>query len=189
MKRAIVSLQSLSPYGQGRKFTTPKRPRELDRDYEERTWRDRCHVTEEGYVFIPPMAFKNCVRDAAQYVSEQIPGKGKATYTKHFLQGVQVFEGVILPVKKEDIDGTWVFVPANGQRGDGKRVDKCFPTIPAWSGEVEYFILDDIITEEVFHRHLILAGQFIGLGVWRAQKGGLWGRFQVKDVAWHDAVL
>jgi hypothetical protein len=186
MKRVVASFQSLSPYGQGRKYETPKLDREIPEDYEHRTWRDRCHVDESGHVFIPAMAFKNCVRDVAKYLSQQIPGKGKSTYTKHFLQGILVLEGLLLPITKDQVEGTWVFTSSSGKPGgEGPRVYKCFPTIPQWSGEVEFIILDDIITEEVFSRHLTLAGQYIGLGVWRAQKGGLWGRFQVKNIAWH----
>lgn len=82
MKTAVCKLVSVSPYSQSRHYTTEKLPKESARDYEARTWRDRAHINEDGFVFIPPMAFKNCLSEIAKYLSEQIPGKGKATYTK-----------------------------------------------------------------------------------------------------------
>ena len=56
MKTAIAHLKSVSPYSQGRFYSLPKENegKESDKDYEERTWRERLHVNSEGYVFIPP---------------------------------------------------------------------------------------------------------------------------------------
>ncbi len=64
---------------------------------------NRAHVNDDGYMFIPPMAFKNCLSEAAKYISQQIPGQGKATYTKHFEAGVMVLDPLVLPIKKEEI--------------------------------------------------------------------------------------
>lgn len=162
----------------------PKLARELPKDYEARTWRERMHVNKEGFVFIPPMAFKNCVSEIAKYLGIQIPGKGKSTYTKHFEAGVLVVEGLTLPIKKEDVQGQWLFVPSDGKRGGAKRVDKCFPVIHEWEGQVEFVILDEIITEDVFLKHLEEAGKFIGIGYFRPRNNGYWGRFSVENVKW-----
>lgn len=92
MRTAVATLKSLSPYSQSRYYQTEKLPREIARDYEARTWRDRMHSMPEpdGRVFIPPMAFKNCLSEIAKFLGEQIPGKGKSTYTKHFEAGILV---------------------------------------------------------------------------------------------------
>jgi hypothetical protein len=105
MKTAICELQSISPYSQSKFYETDKLPKERPDDYEARTWRDRLHVTPEGFVYIPPMAFKNCLSSVAKYLSIQIPGKGKSTFTKHIEAGVLVTESLILPIKKEDVAG------------------------------------------------------------------------------------
>src|SRR5262245_66011200 len=81
---ATAELEGISPYSQSKHHITPKKERELPKDYEERTWRERLHVNKDGYVFIPPMAFKNCIAEIAKFLGVQIPGKGKSTYTKHF---------------------------------------------------------------------------------------------------------
>src|ERR1051326_94943 len=184
MKTAIARLESMTPYSQSKHYETPKLAKESPADYEDRTWRDRLHVSESGEVFIPPMAFKNCVSEVAKFLSKQIPGKGKSTYTKHFEAGVLVIEPVPLGIKKDDVAGEWFFVPASGKRGDGKRVKKCFPVISRWEGSATFHILDDTITKEVFLEHLEESGKFIGIGRFRPRNNGFYGRFQVVDMEW-----
>lgn len=184
MHTATAHLKSVSPYSQSRHHDTEKLAKELPKDFEARTWRERLHYDADGRVFIPPMCFKNCLSEAAKFLSRQIPGKGKATYTKHFEAGVLVPEPLILPLKKDDVKGEWLFLPADGKRGSGKRVDKCYPIIPEWSGNVQFLILDDMITEDVFTDHLKEAGRFIGIGRFRPRNNGFYGRFMVEGVEW-----
>ena len=184
MKTATVTLKSTTPYSQSRHYTTPELEKENKRDYEARTWRDRLHVNEDGFVYIPPMSFKNCLAEAAKFLGKQIPGKGKSTYTKHFEAGTLVTEPVVLPVKKEEVEGEWLFVPSDGIRGSGKRVDKCFPVIRHWGGKVTFYIIDETITKEVFMDHLRDAGSLIGIGRFRPRNNGFYGRFEIVDLDW-----
>jgi hypothetical protein len=182
MKIIKAKLQSIAPYSQGRYHSTDSLDKEGKDAYEKRTWRDKLHVNEDGNVFIPPMAFKNCISEIAKFLAIQIPGKGKSTYTKHFEAGVLVLDPLVLPIKKDEVPGEWLFVPASGKRGDGKRVMRCFPTIAQWSGEVTFHILDDTITADVFKKHLEEAGKFIGIGRFRPRNNGYYGRFEVKSI-------
>ncbi len=184
MKTAVATLKSVSTYSQSRHYTTEKLSKEIARDYEARTWRDRLHINDDGHVFIPPMAFKNCISEAAKFLGIQIPGKGKSTYTKHFEAGVLVVDAVVLPIKKEDVSGEWLFVPSDGKRGGGKRVEKCFPVIHEWSGDVTFYVMDETITEDVFEHHLREAGKFIGIGRFRPRNNGFYGRFRVEQIKW-----
>lgn len=185
MRTVVATLESIAPYSQARRYTEPaKKAKESPADYEARTWRSRCHVTENGKVFIPPMAFKNCVADAASFLSLRIPGRGTATYTKHFEAGVLVMDALILPIKADEVKGEWLFVPSDGKKGGGKRVDKCFPVIHEWKGDVTFYVLDETITQEVFEQHLREAGNFIGIGRFRPRRGGFYGRFKVVKLQW-----
>lgn len=184
MKQATVTLKSISPYSQSRHYEAEKLPKELPKDYEARTWRERLHVNDDGRVFIPPMSFKNCLSEAAKFLGIQIPGKGKSTYTKHFEAGVLVTDALVLDVPAKDVKGEWLFVPSDGVRGSGKRVNKCFPIIHEWSGDVTFFVLDETITEDVFTNHLKQAGAFIGIGRFRPRNNGFYGRFSVESVKW-----
>ncbi len=182
MKKLVVTLESVSVYSQSRYHGTEKTEKESAADYEKRTWRNKVHTTEEGNIFIPPMAFKNCLSEVAKYLGEQIPGKGKANYTKHFEAGILVVDALVLPIKKEEIQGEWLHVPSDGKRGGSKRVMKCFPVIPFWKGDVLFYVLDDTITTEVFEKHLKEAGNFIGIGRFRPRNNGFYGRFKVTKI-------
>jgi hypothetical protein len=98
--------------------------------------------------------------------------------------GVQVFDPLLLPVRKENLDHVWIHAHVNGKRGSGSRVMRCFPIIHKWEGEVAFEVYDTIITEEQFRRYLIEAGKFIGVGRFRPRNGGFCGRFRVAEMTW-----
>lgn len=189
MKTAIAYLKSTAPYQQSKHYNVPKLQGENAADYERRTWRERLHANEDGNVFIPPMAFKNCLSDAAKYLSLQIPGKGKSLYTKHIEAGVLVVDPLVLPLKKDDVQENWLFVPADGKRGGSKRVEKCFPIIHSWEGEVPFLIFDEVVLNEheridgrsvsAFEHILIESGKFVGVGSFRPRNNGYFGRFKL----------
>lgn len=189
MRTVIASLESTSPYSQSKHYDEFQVPpindgKETKDAYEARTWRNRLHVDDNGEVFIPPMAFKNSLSEAAKYLSMQIPGKGKSTYTKHFEGGLMVPEAVGLGIKAEDVGHEWHFVPSNGVRGNGKRVNRCFPLIRKWAADVLFVILDETIDENPFAKHLQAAGMFIGIGRFRPRNNGFYGRFKVNNIVW-----
>jgi hypothetical protein len=189
MKTVTAVLESIegSSYSQSRPFDPTQKPkdRETPQDFELRTWRERCNYDETtGMLFIPPMAFKNCMSEIAKYLSIQIPGKGKSTYTKHFEAGLMVMHRVPLSISKDEVKGQWLYVPSNGVRGGSHRVWKCFPVIPYWKAPVTFLILDDAITLPVFEQHLREAGNFIGIGRFRPRNNGFYGRFKVLSIDW-----
>lgn len=182
MKIYDAYLTSVTPYGQGRYHDTPKLDREGGDEYEQRTWKCRLH-TAAGHIYIPPMAFMRALQSTAQYLKLQIPGRGKETYTKNFRQGVLCNDPLLLPLTPEDVRLEKVFTSAQPGKGpNGPRVWRYFPVIDQWEGNVTFWVIDDIITQEVLHRHLELAGMITGIGVWRPQNGGMWGKFRVLDL-------
>jgi len=183
---AIASLKSAAPYSQSRPYTDPpKGDHETNKDYEARTWRERCHADAKGNVIVPPMTFKNCLSEAAKYLGMKIPGKGKSTYTKHFEAGVMVITPLTLPIKKADIVGEWLYLNADGRRGSGTRVWKCYPVVAEWEGDVEFTIVDPAITEDVFSQHIVEAGKYIGIGRFRPRNNGFYGRFTLEGLKWN----
>jgi hypothetical protein len=136
MKKVIATLKSVTPYSQSRPYQVEKLPKESAVDYEKRTWRERCHRDKDGIVFIPPLAFKNSLSETAKYLSIQISGKGKQTYTKHFEAGITVLDPAPIGIHVDEVTPEWLFVPPNGKRGGDKRVWKCFPFIPEWIADV-----------------------------------------------------
>lgn len=184
MFRATAHLEGISPYSQSRMHGDEKTEKERHDDYEKRTWREKCHYTDTGQVFIPPMAFKICLAECAKFISEQIPGKGKATWTKHFEAGVLCMEPVLLDYKKDDLRGETFNMNSDGIRGSGKRVPRTFPVIPEWKAPVNFYVIDSTITEPVFRHHVEQAGKFIGIGRFRPRNGGFYGRFKLNKLEW-----
>lgn len=187
MRTAVATLKSISPYSQSRSYSweIEKLPRERPDEYEERTWRHKCHtLPPDGRIFIPPMSFKMSLDRAAQMLSQQIPGKGKKTFTAFFLSGVLVTEPLMLPQTKEDVAMDRIFANSDGKRGSGSRVWRNFPKIENWKGEVSFEVLADEIAEDVFESHLSQAGAFVGIGRFRPQSGGFYGRWKVEKVRW-----
>jgi hypothetical protein len=186
MKIARCRLKSVSPYSQSKHYDVPLKSKETKGDYEERTWRERCNVDDSGHIVISPMAFANSLKSAAKYLGMKVPEKKGALYTKYFAAGVLVTEGITLPIKKDDVPGEWLFLPSDGQRGGGKRVMRCFPLIREWAGEVTFYVLDDIITEPIFRQTLDYAGNIIGIGRFRPESQGYYGRFTVDQFSWTE---
>ena len=178
-KLVTVTTESVSPYSQSRMHDEPKLPKEAAGDYEARTWREKCSYAEDGTIVIPAMAFKQCLDTVAKRLGEQIPGKGKSTYTKHFVGGVQCLEDVRLEGwTKDAVPSVTINANSDGVRGSGKRVKRTFPIVASWKAEVQFAILDDVITPEVFERFFTEAGRFTGVGRFRPENGGMNGRFR-----------
>jgi hypothetical protein len=184
MKTCTVKFDGQAPYSASRAHCADKLPKETPDAYEERTWAEKAH-TQNGSVVIPPMAFKMAVDRAAKMLGRQIPGKGKATYTKFFESGVIVTEPAkVAPV--EAIQKERIHANADGVRGSGKRVWRNFPRVDQWGGTVQFHIIADEITPDVFEETVRYAGLAVGVGRFRPERGGYFGRFVVDSFAWED---
>ena len=215
MKNYVVNIFGRTPYSQSKPHRDEKLERETAEDYEARTWRSRLHVNSAGQIYIPAMAFKNCLAEAAKYLSMKVPGKGQATYTKSFEAGIQVIESPVIYGKdgepllakncvsgdktkdepedkatRPQIFGNWIFTPSDGVPGGGKRVYRCYPVIDdPWSCQVVITVADELITEDVLQMHLVTAGALIGIGRFRIRNRGTYGRFVPEIVEVKDFLV
>jgi len=183
MKTAIVTLESLTPYSSSPRLRSEKEPKEDHLEFDQRVWRERIHTDSDGNAFVPPMAFKRSLEGSAKFLRIRIKGKGQSEYGKHFRSGVLVTEGMLLGIKAEDAEYEDQFVSSSGKPGE-MNVMRRFPVFRKWKGVVTYHILDETIGEDVFNQHLIEAGNFIGIGRFRPQNGGYYGRYEVKKIKW-----
>lgn len=187
MKVATVTLRSAGPYSQSKYYKVPKLEKETPGDYEIRTWRERMHYDDKGIVFIPGIQFKRALDGAAGFLDLKIPGKGNTKYKKHIVAGVMVFDNLSVGIHKDEIHGETLLVSAQGRKGGGgPSVEKTFCIIESWSGKLPFYIFDDTVTKSVFEQHLVEAGKFNGLGRFRPQNGGFYGRFIVDKVEWSE---
>ena len=185
-KMVTVTFESTAPYSQSRMHDTPKLPKELADAYEQRTWREKCNVNEAGEIVVPAMAFKQALDTVARRLGETIPGKGKATFTKHFVGGVLCAADLNTGVNKDDVPAVTINANSDGVRGSGKRVKRTFPQITKWSGQTQFMIVDDTVTKDLFERYITEAGKFIGVGRFRPENGGMNGRFKPTKFEWID---
>jgi hypothetical protein len=184
MRTCIASIEGLSPYSPSRAHETPALDKETKDAYEDRTWREKGHYAADGRLYIPPMAFKQSLDIAAKMLGRQIPGKGKATYTKFFLSGVLCMDPVMLQATRETVACERIHANADGVRGSGKRVWRKFPRVDEWSSVVTFHVVAAELTKDVFEEALEQSGAFVGIGRFRPQNGGFFGRFAVTGTKW-----
>lgn len=195
MRHVKIHLENISgsPYSQSAKHQTPFLDREGHDDYDQRTWRDKCTVNKDGQVCIPAMALKQCIDTAAYKLGEKLPGRRGATYKSFFASGffcngdVPIANGKAL--QQKDAEPKLISANADGVRGSGKRVPRRFPEFAKWHGVAEFTIVDDVITQDVFERHIKAAGVIVGIGRFRPENGGTNGRFRCTKFDWSDVKL
>jgi hypothetical protein len=185
MYHAEITIEGISTYSPGKVIASARKKQESADDHDERCWKERCTVGDDDIVCVPRMAFKLALESAAIFSGEKIVGKGNATYSKHFCQGVLAVEDIPLGIRLADVECEKLFVPSDGKRaimarGGSKRVMRRFPVIyPPWKAVVRLVVVDETITPEVMKKMCCDAGLYIGLGRFRPQVGGYNGRFKV----------
>jgi hypothetical protein len=187
--RATVHITGLTTLSQSRQHDEPKLEGERPDDYDKRTWRSKLNIeTVNGKptVVIPAHGMHQAIAAAAKYSKRQIPGQGKATWTAKFTAGIALEGNIPLGIDPATVDGVTISANADGIRGSGKRVPRKFPNMSQWSATFDVLILDPIIDEAVFGEMLTMAGMFIGIGRFRPEKGGTYGRFRVDRIDWQD---
>lgn len=184
MRTCKVYLESVSPYSQSAMHDTPKLDRESYEDYDNRTWLDHCTTDKDGVVHIPGMAFKQAIDTAAFKLGIKIPGRRGATFKSFFASGFLCNGDVSIAIHKSKAIKVTINANATGERGSGKRVKRSFPVFPKWKAVAEFTIVDDIITPEIFEQHVKASGAVVGIGRFRAEKGGTNGRFRATKFEW-----
>lgn len=184
---ATVHIKGTSNYSQSKAYSKeefPVLPGENDPQYELRTWRNRMHKNAQGFVEIPGMSFSNCIKSSAQRMKIRVPAKGRQEFGKYFEAGIMCIDAAPLLVKADEVSHDRLFVPSDGVKGSGKRVFKNFCCIPQWEAKFEVYIYDHTITENVFSQVVKNAGIMVGLGRFRPERGGYYGRFDVQSLNW-----
>lgn len=179
MLRVLMELKSVTPVTFNKKLMSEKGPNETHDDLEKRVWRERCDCDGDEKLVLRSDRFKKCIVTGAQKLNKQIPGEGKATYTKHFKGGVIVMNHIPLGIKRDEIEPMLIYTSPRPK--DGKRWIH-FPIVNEWAGELTVNVLDEKITKEVFEEVVRYAGMTVGIGSWRPENSGENGRFEVADI-------
>lgn len=186
---ATVTLHSMSPYSQSYKHSEPELEGEGKDDYDKRTWLSKAHLSKAGTLIIPATSIHQALASAAKYSSSKIPGKGGKTWTAKFKSGLIFSEDIDTGIAKDEIGFIDVQCDAQGKTGSAKStmVSRRFPQVPEWTATFDVWIVDPIITRDVFAEMVEIAGLFIGIGRWRPEmNGGMNGRFRLEKLEWAD---
>jgi hypothetical protein len=182
MYRAIVNIKGTAPLSQSKQHQTEWLDGESNADFDKRTWREKCNYDDGGIVFVPAMAFKQAMDTAAKRLSIPDPDNKRATLTKYFASDVICENNMSIGVHKDNMPNVRISANVDGVRGSGKRVTRTLPQIQEWAGKTSFMIMEEKIKPEIFEKVLRTSGQSIGVGQFRAEKGGLNGRFEISKI-------
>jgi hypothetical protein len=173
MIKCDVWIQGTSPLLQNR-FPDPEPGEPLDESPESTACR-RAHFDEDGFLCFPSMAVSLLLQQSAMDVGAPLPPRS-------------------VIVVGDDIP---LFAPDRRTRLDDFEVDArpvkcrhgvrsmCYrPRIDAWAAPITLLVQDKVLPPSLVREFLIEGGQWVGLGDFRPQRGGSFGRFEV--VRWNE---
>lgn len=137
----------------------------------------KLYVDSEGRIYQPATHLERALMEAGKKI--KVKGAGKATYSKLFGSMIEVVEFEILHLKPSyEIHKALVVVPST--RG---RIMRYRPIFKEW--ELEFHIsFEEEIPQGAIKEALDIAGKYVGIGDWRPEKKGKFGKFQV--VFWQE---
>jgi len=177
---AKVHLKSLSKYRSTRNHMIPKKTKEGNDEFTERTWKELAHYDDKGFMMIPSVAFKKSVMTMAAIEKEKVKDKGNQEWGRRFKTGLRVANNLRLPFKRETLKCDTFPM----KRKDGNAVVVKFPVAEKWEGCVEFHLYDSVITDKIFERYVREAGVRVGVGQGRPENGGENGCWEVEKIVW-----
>lgn len=134
---------------------------------------DKLYLDENGKPQVPSVYLKNCITEAAKQF--KIPGKGKSTYSKIVGSTVDISPFYI----DLDADKYEVFrISAVNPMTKG-RMMVTRPKFDKWSASFEILLNDNQVDVSVMNEILDHAGKYVGIGDWRPDKKGMFGKFMI----------
>lgn len=153
-------------------------------DFEERIWKDKVHSNSKGEIIAPAEWLKQALVHSQKQSNHPIksPGARKATDTMRpfFISGILFEDSPVM-------NGKGVFTQENllpykamcKIPSTGGSVPVIRPMMNKWSMRISYAILDQAINEAMIKECLEWIGLYSGIGDYRPQNGGTFGRFSV----------
>ena len=133
---------------------------------------DKLYKTDDGQVYTPATHLIGCIGNAAKEF--KIPGKRTSTYSKLVASSISVEPFAIVHKKQKwDVFSISAVIPATRGRAMVHR-----PRLNEWALAFTMGV-DDGVPEETLKNILDHAGQYVGIGDWRPQKRGQFGKFIV----------
>lgn len=123
-------------------------------------------------IYQPATHIERALIDAGKKI--KVKGQGKATFSKLFGSMVSIEEDII-PHQIVDFETYKTLVVIPSTKG---RVMRYRPMFRKW--KLSFTInAEDEIPKEAINESLQIAGKYVGIGDWRPEKKGKFGKFQV----------
>lgn len=132
----------------------------------------KLYVDAEGTIYQPATHIDRALIEAGKKI--KVKGQGKATYSKLFgsMVNVEEFELVHKNPTYETFKALVVIPSTKG------RIMRYRPMFKDWA--LQFHIeSEDEIPAEAIKEALEIAGKYVGIGDWRPEKKGKFGKFQV----------
>ena len=181
MKKYKVEITGITPllhnkpaeYG----FDTQWVEKKSSNEYEKEALQ-KLYVDTKGVIYQPSTHIERALIEAGKKI--KMKGSGKANYSKPFGSMVAIEEFEIPHIHKEyEIHKTLVVIPST--KG---RVMRYRPMFKKWK-LVFNITFEDEIPVDALKEALEIAGKYVGIGDWRPEKKGKFGKFQVTE--WKEA--
>ena len=132
----------------------------------------KLYIDADGRIYQPATHIDRALIEAGKKI--KVKGSGKSTYSKLFGSMVSVVEfELIHKIQDYKIHKSLVVIPST--KG---RVMRYRPIFDKWVLEFHIEFEDEIPAEAV-KEALEIAGKYVGIGDWRPEKKGKFGKFQV----------
>jgi hypothetical protein len=135
----------------------------------------KLYLTTDGQIYTPSTHIYGALIDAAK--NFQVIGKKRSTYSKIFGSSIIVEPDAIIH-KKQDWEIFSISAVNPNTRG---RMMVHRPMMKEWELEFKIIFNDDDIPLEVLKSVIDWAGQYSGIGDWRPNKKGKYGKFIVTN--------
>lgn len=175
MKKVKVQIKGITPllmnkpeaYGFDEQWIEKK----ASTDWEKEALK-KLYVDSKEIIYQPATHLDRALIEAGKKI--RVKGQGKATYSKLFGSMISVEEFEIVHKKQTyEIYKALVVIPST--KG---RVMRYRPLFKDWA--LEFHInFEEEIPAEVIKEALEIAGKYVGIGDWRPEKKGKFGKFQV----------
>ena len=136
---------------------------------------DKLYLDDKGKTMLPSVYLKNSISEAAKQF--KIVGKGKSTYSKIVASTVDVSPFMIsFDCGKYDIFRISAVNPMTKGRMMTER-----PKFDKWKVSFEIILNDPAVPISVINEILEHAGKYVGIGDWRPEKKGMFGKFMISS--------
>lgn len=178
MKLIDVEITGISPILQHRfpMETAEKKPRQKNKDQQADNVEQSLYRLPDGTIYQPAIHILSSMKKAGSKF--QIPGQGKSTYKNLVGSGAVIISPDAIPHKNQsyDIDARPVVNPST--KG---RIVRMRPMLTHWMLHFQIEYDETEISCKDINEILSYAGKRIGIGDFRPEKGGSFGRFMISN--------